>query len=220
MTPGRAVDARVWRILSPRWAHAPLSGEGAARNGGRWNRPGTKALYLSEQVETAFAEYQQEIGVRPGTFVVYDLKAEDLADLTDAASLNALAISERELRCPWKSIAWVDGETPPTWALADRLEPDHPGVRVPSVPYAGGTNIVLWRWNDPGAPQIKALDPLGEPISERAQSGHSPSTKKTTLRRRNAVRSKVFERPELGVDRIPRWGGADIPAYRTSPGPH
>lgn len=162
MSLARAVHARVWRILSPRWAHAPLSGEGAARNGGRWNRPGRPALYLSEQIETAFAEYQQELGVRPGTFVAYRLDGEGLVDLTRADTLSSRDVEVSELLCPWKSLAWVKGETPPTWRLADALAADYAGARVPSAQYPGGANLVLWRWNAADAPTVAVLDPRGE----------------------------------------------------------
>ena len=162
MIPTCRVRRRVWRILSPRWTHAPLSGEGAARFGGRWNRPGQPALYLSEQVETAFAEYQQELGTRPGTFVAYDLEAESIVDVTEPATLAQLGVDPGLAYSPWKTTALIDGGVPPTWALADRLVADHPGLRVPSVQYAGGANLVLWRWNMPGAASIEVLDPKGE----------------------------------------------------------
>lgn len=38
------VDVTVYRIYVPRWAAAPTSGAGAAKHGGRANRPGVDAL--------------------------------------------------------------------------------------------------------------------------------------------------------------------------------
>lgn len=46
----------AYRVHSPRWASAPTSGEGAARHGGRANRPGISALYLALEPETALLE--------------------------------------------------------------------------------------------------------------------------------------------------------------------
>jgi RES domain-containing protein len=162
VTPGVAADGRYWRIISPRWAHAPLSGEGAARHGGRWNRPGDAALYLSEEIETAFAEYQQELGVRPGTFAAFDVVGARIADLGDSRTRATLEIAPMDLICPWKQIAFVDKSTPPTWAICDRLRAEVDGLRVPSVQYPGGFNLVLWRWNTEGAPVVTVLDPQGE----------------------------------------------------------
>jgi RES domain-containing protein len=162
LTPGVAADGRYWRILSPRWAHAPLSGEGAARHGGRWNRPGDAALYLSAEIETAFAEYQQEFGVRPGTFAAFDVKGATVADLGDNETLQALGVGPADLLCPWKQIAFVNKGTPPTWLICDRLRADVDGLRVPSAQYVGGFNLVLWRWNTDGAPSVGVHDPRGE----------------------------------------------------------
>ena len=61
------VRRRFWRMLAPRWSHKPLSGQGAARCGGRCNVPGQPALYMSEGFATAITEYEQDLGVRPGT---------------------------------------------------------------------------------------------------------------------------------------------------------
>lgn len=159
---GSTADRRVWRILSPRWVHDPLSGAGAAQHGGRWNRPGQAALYLSEQIETAFAEYQQEYGVRPGFFIAYRLAAKSLIDLTDERVLKAIGVTRNDLTAPWKDIAWADNGSPPSWALSEQLIEQFSGMRVPSVRYAGGTNVVLWRWNSPRAPHLEVLDPRHE----------------------------------------------------------
>jgi RES domain-containing protein len=163
LTSGGDPSGRYWRILSPRWSHAPLSGDGAARHGGRWNRPGQPTLYLSEQIETAFAEYQQELGVRPGTFVAYDVAGGSVADLGDPVVLESLQVDPASLLGPWKEMAWVKLETPPTWLMRDSLEAAAvDGVRVPSARYAGGFNLVLWRWNAASAPRVTANDPLEE----------------------------------------------------------
>ena len=148
------VSRRFWRILSPRWQGAPLSGAGAARHGGRWNRPGVPALYMSETIETAFAEYQQELGVRPGTFVAYEVSDARIADLTDGRAMR-----REDLIGPWKEAAFVQGVDSVTWALADDLRPLVDGVRVPSARLPGGVNLVLWRWNEAGGPTITVLDP-------------------------------------------------------------
>lgn len=145
---------RAWRIVSPRWASAPLAGDGAARHGGRWNRPGAPALYLSEAVETAFAEYQQELGVRPGTFIAYEIVGARFADLTDARILAEFGIPAAGLLAPWKEAAFVRRDDPTTWVLADRLASLFDGVRVPSAQYDGGVNLVLWRWNEGGGPTV------------------------------------------------------------------
>lgn len=49
----------LFRAHTPRWASRPLSGAGAAHRGGRFNREGIEALYLSLDELTALREYQQ-----------------------------------------------------------------------------------------------------------------------------------------------------------------
>jgi len=136
-----------------------LSGAGAARHGGRWNRPGQATLYLSESIETAFAEYQQELGARPGTFVAYDVTGGAVADVCDPRVLAELGAQAADLLGPWKEATFVKKVDPPTWTLTDRLQGRFDGVRVPSSQYRGGANLVLWRRNDDGEPAVEPLDP-------------------------------------------------------------
>ena len=96
------VRGRYWRVLAPRWAHAPLSGEGAARHGGRWNPRGTQALYMSADLTTAVAEYEQDLGCRPGTFVAYDVAVDGVVDLRGTAIVME----------PWKTILLVERQIP------------------------------------------------------------------------------------------------------------
>ena len=162
MISPRRLDGRFWRIVSPRWSHDPLSGQGAARHGGRWNRPGTPALYLSHEVETAFAEYQQELGTRPGTFVAYEVTSATVFDLTDPATADALGVAAGDLAAPWKELAFVRRLDPPGWLTADRLGAAADGLLVPSVQRSGGVNLVLWRWNSEAGPTVTFHDPVSD----------------------------------------------------------
>jgi RES domain-containing protein len=156
-------------VLTPRWAHRPLSGEGAARNGGRWNAKGTPALYLSAELTTAVAEYEQDIGIRPGTFCAYDVNVDGVLDLTSDAVLGSLGIDPAERFAPWKTILLVERRMPPGWLIAERLTGlGANGVLVPSVRPTGGTNLVLWRWNDRPGRGVVALDPQTDLPRDRA----------------------------------------------------
>lgn len=147
-------------MLAPRRARAPLSGEGAARVGGRWNPPGVPALYTSLDLATAVAEYEQELGIRPGTFCAYEVAVEPVADLRDAATRAALGMAEAALLAPWKRLWLVEGRRPPGWDIAERLiAGGAAGALVPSAQARGGTNLVLWRWNDAPGRRVAALDP-------------------------------------------------------------
>lgn len=47
----------VYRIANTKYKDSTLSGIGAEKIGGRWNRPGTRAVYCSENVSLALLEY-------------------------------------------------------------------------------------------------------------------------------------------------------------------
>jgi RES domain-containing protein len=47
---------RAWRIARGRHAAAAFSGEGAAAWGGRWNSPGTRAVYTAGSIALAMLE--------------------------------------------------------------------------------------------------------------------------------------------------------------------
>jgi RES domain-containing protein len=46
----------AYRMHKPVWATMPISGAGAGKHGGRVNRPGVNALYVSLDSQTAIAE--------------------------------------------------------------------------------------------------------------------------------------------------------------------
>ena len=115
---------------------------------------------MSEEFATAVAEYEQDLGIRPGTLCAYDVKSERIADLANARTLEALGVDAAVLRSPWQHVAFVEKRKPPTWTLVERLLAQNvDGIRVASVQVTG-LNLVLWRWNVEGAARVLALDPL------------------------------------------------------------
>ena len=161
--PTIVVRDRFWRVLPPRWAHRPLSGAGAALRGGRFNEPGMPALYMSRQLMTAVAEYEQDLGTRPGTFCAYDVDTDGIADLTDSKTLAAIEAGPAVLEAPWKRIAFIEKKRPPTWDLVvDLIGRGVIGLLARSVQDISGVNLVLWKWNDSPSRRVAAIDPETE----------------------------------------------------------
>ncbi len=153
----------VYRAHNPRWSFAPDSGEGAAATGGRFNRTGRPALYTARRFETAWLEAQQAFPFKaqPMTLCAYDVDCDDVLDLTDPATRSAHGIAPADLACPWKGLS-TRGQTPPSWALSDRLAADGcAGIVVPSFA-AGATpddlNTVFWSWAPDRPHQLRVID--------------------------------------------------------------
>ena len=149
----------LWRAFVPRWAHLPLSGEGAARFGGRWNPVGARTIYAARELSTAWAEYNQGFVQHPALIAQLKLLRARLADLTDDETLTALGVEPAIHRCQWRDDL-DQGQTPQTHVLRKRLLADGlDGVIYPSVMSPGGTCVALWRWNEEGAPRLDVVDP-------------------------------------------------------------
>jgi len=158
--------ATCYRAHDPRWAFKPISGDGAAIRGGRFNPKGVPALYLSLSIMTAIKEANQGFAHRidPCVLCSYDIDCEDSADLTTEKGREALAVVREDLASPW-ALEISDGKRPRSWGVHDRLrEQGIAGILVPS--FAPGAeiedrNLVLWNWGADLPHKVTVFDPSG-----------------------------------------------------------
>jgi RES domain-containing protein len=140
----------LYRAHNPVWSRAPLSGEGAARFGGRFNRIGRPALYTSLAPETALREANQVGTLQPVTLVAYRADIGRLLDGRDAAALAPFGMAPEALADPGWRDRMLSGQPVPTQELAEAaIAQGFAGIVVPS--YARGApadalNLVLWIW--------------------------------------------------------------------------
>lgn len=175
MTPVRVgPDAIFYRFHSPDWAFLPTSGAGAAVNGGRFNRPGIEALYLSVEPETALDEYRQGATIAPpGTLVAYRVDVGGVVDFSAGYDAARWPVEWAKAGCDWKFIARVERRDPPCWLLGDGLIRDGlKGLMFPSYRRSGGTNLVLFSANLEPVDRVVAHDPEGKlPRDQRSWNG-------------------------------------------------
>ena len=141
----------VYRAHNPQWSWTPLSGEGARRFGGRFNRRGLPALYTSLNPLTAIRE-AQPLGrpMQPLTLRAYEVDAEPVFDALDEKRCRALGVLDSHLACPAWEAEMLAGSVPASQALADRLiAAGYAGMRVHNFAAGAGVddvNLVMWRW--------------------------------------------------------------------------
>ena len=145
------------------WAYDPLSGNGAKKFGGRFNKPDSSALYTSLDPTTAWMEAQQGFPFKPQpmTLVAYQVDCKDIIDLNDEHVLKNLGCSVNDLGCPWEDFS-TQNQVPPSWQLAERLQTlNIAGVLVRSFAPGCNTNnqnLVLWHWNESVFNVIQVID--------------------------------------------------------------
>ena len=160
-------EGLVYRGHNPRWQHAPESGQGAALNGGRWNRIGQPALYTSERFETAWLEAQQGMPFKtqPLTLCTYEVDCGPLLDLCDP-SIRALVHPDVG---SWMHEAWLEKkllrQSVIAWEIADDLmRQGFVGIRVPSQAKgaaARDVNLVFWKWSRSSPTKVRVIDDEG-----------------------------------------------------------
>lgn len=166
-----ALQATLYRAHTPRWASMPTSGAGAARQGGRFNRPGIEALYLSLQATTALQEYQQTSPfLPPCTLCAYEVRLNGLVDvrqLSDRTPWNALW---QQWRDDWRHARFEQHREPASWVLSDQVRAaGHRGIVFPSLVVAEGVNVVVYNDRLDADNWVRVLDPTHElPSNQRS----------------------------------------------------
>lgn len=193
--------------VHPTLGGEPLSGAGAARSGGRFNRFGQPALYLSLHLDTAAAEYAQAAPfLPPFTLVSYR------ADLPALADVRLLDASWDALWADWTDDwrkALVNKVEPVSWVLGDLLrEAAIPGVIFPSMAQPGGVNVALfWTCCSPSRcctcstmAGCRVMGAAGQ-IRQRNVPRNKPALGPPADRHRVRNRSCIVRRHEHGVAR-------------------
>jgi len=149
----------AYRVHDPKWAFAPVSGAGAAKHGGRANRPGVNALYLSLELETALAEYRQlDALLPPALMVSYQVKVEPVVDFRGGYT-HAWEALWQDFYCDWRKMVFNDRIEPPSWVIGDQvLDAGAKGILFQSA-ITGGTNLVLYNDALNNTDMIEVHDP-------------------------------------------------------------
>lgn len=180
-------DEIFHRYLTPKWAFLPTSGAGAATDGGRFNRPGVEALYLSRSSQTALEEYRQGASITPpATLAAYKITLAEVADLSQGFDPDGWDGEWALWNCLWREIARIDKKVPPSWKLADQvITAGVRGILFPSLRHAGGTNPVIYPANLLEGDNIEVHDP-DQRLRRERQSGISGSPATNTISSRSA----------------------------------
>ena len=134
----------AYRVHDPKWAFAPTSGAGAGTYGGRANRPGINALYLSLELETALAEYQQvDALLRPALLVSYQVAAAPVADFRGGFT-GAWDELWQDFHCDWRRMVFNEAIEPPSWVIGDLVRAAGAKGILFNSSITSGTNLVLY----------------------------------------------------------------------------
>lgn len=144
-------DGLLYHAHNPVHAREPLSGAGAARFGGRFNRVGRPALYTSLAPETALREANQVGTLQPTMLVAYRADIGPLLDGRDEAALAPFGMTPAALADPTWRDRMLKRQPVPTQQLAEAaIECGFTGILVPSSARgapADALNLVLWSWD-------------------------------------------------------------------------
>ena len=162
----------VYRAHRPRRARKdPLSGAGAARRGGRFNRVGVPALYTSLSLHIAVREVSRAgMPVQPTTLCSCEVDSRPIFDATSVDRLREAGVTGADLECPGWRRDRAEGRVPASRIAADRLiAAGFAGMLVPAFCRGAAPedrNLVLWKWGDALPSRIRLVDDEGRLTSE------------------------------------------------------
>ena len=155
-----------YRAHDPRWSFTPLSGDGAAIHGGRFNPKGRPALYLALDPMTAIKEAAQGFARKfePYILCTYEVDCEDVIDLRSEAKRRAAGVHEDDVASAWFAEA-AAGREPASWRLAKRpIDAGAAGMLAPSFVRGASpadANLILWDWRGYAPYKVAVFDPSG-----------------------------------------------------------
>ena len=146
----------AWRLIKSKYLSAAWDGEGAKRNGGRWNSTGTAVVYTSSTLALALVETLVHLpgGVLPA-YTAIQIEFDDL--LVDTLDPKDLPSDWMNDPAPTSTKALGDA-----WVAAARK----PIFRVPSVVVPIEFNYLL-NPNHPDFARIQIRAPLRFPFDPR-----------------------------------------------------
>ena len=142
---------RCYRGHDPMWSFTPMSGEGASKTGGRFNRRGEPTLYLALSIRAAVNEITQGLSLRlaPLTICEYDIDCEPIVDLSTLTAQSSHRVAASDLACSWMTFLDTSREAP-SWLVVDKLKQrGFAGMIAPSFAIGANfddKNLILWKW--------------------------------------------------------------------------
>jgi RES domain-containing protein len=146
-----------------------LNGEGALRNGGRWNAPGTFAVVYGSTTENvaleeskAIERYYGIITRKARIFVCIGIRMSRILDLTDAMTLRRLKLVAKHLRAEdWRKIN-ADGHESLTQCIGRAAHSaGAEGLQAPSSSVKGGINLACFPGNKAPGSSLRLHDAAG-----------------------------------------------------------
>ena len=169
----------VYRAHLPERAFRdPLSGQGAALYGGRFNRIGIPAFYTSLSLAGAAREVSRAgLPMQPVVLCAYEVDSSPILDATALESLAREGIHPPDLDPPdWRRDR-DQGRVPACWTVADTLiARGYAGMLVPAFYRGAGRaekNLVLWTWGDSLPSLVRLVDDEGRLASRAPTAGAS-----------------------------------------------
>ncbi|WAC66927.1 RES domain-containing protein [Agrococcus sp. SL85] len=146
-----------YRAIDPAFRSSAVAGSRAA---GRYSRAHEPTLYLSATREGVAAAMVAHRSARASALEVaeVDVEAWGIVDLRDPRAAEAAGVDLANAAAPWQGVAAAGG-APTSWAVRDRLlRLGANGLIDPSRQRPGLWHLVLFRWNEEGAPAVRLRD--------------------------------------------------------------